>query len=242
MEKQWQTYTGRLLWAMQNAGKTNQSELARTVGVKPQSIQYLCRTDAGAQGSKHTPALAQALGVSAAWLARGEGGPHTGDGSLNWRTESGRGFYEEGRDGQAPVIGSFRVSGSGDVERIDLPEGEADGHVRMPLHAPGACAVRIKGNALAPYVKDGQYLLLEPGGALHAEENLAITFKDQRTVIRELLLRKTDTLVVLPVHGGQTEALELGDIADVVPIVCVVPQSKWVADRHDATITPNLTD
>lgn len=75
MNNEWGTFTGRLLWAMKRAGRTNQSELARAVGVKPQSIQYLLRTEAGAQGSKYTPALAQQLGVSSRWLASGDGPP-----------------------------------------------------------------------------------------------------------------------------------------------------------------------
>lgn len=226
---EWKTYSGRLLWAMHQAGKTNQSELARAVGVKPQSIQYLCRAEAGAQGSKHTSALARVLGVSAAWLARDEGLPT--EGTPAWYAESAAGgAYAVGPEVHAPVVGSFKVSGSGDVERIDLPPGETDGHVLMPLAAPGSRAVRIKGNALAPFGKDGQYLLLQPGAPLHPEENVVITFKDQRTVIRELVHRKTETLVVLPIHGGQAEALERADLAEVTPIVCVVPPSRWVAE------------
>ena len=57
--KEWENYSGRLLWAMRRAGKTNQSELARAIGVKPQSIQYLCNPLSGAQGSLHTPAVSE---------------------------------------------------------------------------------------------------------------------------------------------------------------------------------------
>lgn len=31
---EWNTFTGRLLWAMKHAGRTNQSELARAVGAE----------------------------------------------------------------------------------------------------------------------------------------------------------------------------------------------------------------
>lgn len=227
---EWKTYTGRLLWAMRHAGMSNQSELARAVGVKPQSIQYLCRPDSGAQGSKHTAALAQVLGVSSAWLARQEGLPDAEERIGAWLTQSGVGTYALGPDMAAPVLGSLRVSGLGDAERIPLPEGETDGQLLMPVHAKGSHAMRIKGNALAPYVKDGQYLLLQPGGILYAEENVVVTLGDGRCLIREVMHRKTDTLVVLPIHGGQPEALEWTQIAEVVPVVCAVPQSRWVAD------------
>lgn len=69
------TYRERLQWAMTEARKTNQSALAREIGIKPQSIQHLLDADKNAQGSSHTPALAMALGVSPQWLATGEGSP-----------------------------------------------------------------------------------------------------------------------------------------------------------------------
>lgn len=227
MNNEWGTFTGRLLWAMKRAGRTNQSELARAVGVKPQSIQYLLRTEAGAQGSKYTPALAQQLGVSSRWLASGDGPPDQID-VLGPHAESkAAAVYAIASGMRARVTGTVRVSGTGDVERIDLPEGDSDGHVLMPLHAPGAYALRVKGNALAPYAKDGQYLLLDTEGEWHPEENLLITLADGRTVLRELLLVRADTLVVLPLHGGQPEALERAVIQSVVPVVCAVPRSLW---------------
>lgn len=227
---EWTSYAGRLLWAMRRAGKTNQSELARTVGIKPQSIQYLCRPEAGAQGSKHTAALAVALGVSSRWLARNEGSPDAAEGPGAAGEPGGLAAYEGAAAHQAGVVGSYRVSGSGDVEKIDLPAGETDGHVLLPLLVPHTQAVRVKGNALAPFVKDGQYLLIQASGAVQPEENIVITLKSGRTLIRELMHDRADTLVVLPLHGGQPEAIERHDIAQVFPILCALPRSRWRAD------------
>ncbi len=51
--------------------KKSQAELAREISVKPQTIQYLCNQKA--EWSKFTFDIAQALGISAKWLATGEG-------------------------------------------------------------------------------------------------------------------------------------------------------------------------
>ncbi len=73
------SYTERLLWAMnelplsQGRPVVGQTELARAVAVKPQSIQYLCDARNQAKGSRQTPAIARYLGVSADWLATGVG-------------------------------------------------------------------------------------------------------------------------------------------------------------------------
>lgn len=226
--KEWTTYGGRLLWAMRHAGKTNQSELARAIGVKPQSIQYLCGPESGAQGSIHTPALAQELKVSAEWLARGKGQPSDLPVASNGTSEANLATYIVAPVTRAQVMGSFKVSGAGDIEAVEATKGE--GLVQAPPLGQLARAVRIKGNALSPYVKDGQYLLLQPAGDdLQAEDNIVVTLLDGRMLIRELMYKRDDSLVVLPVHGGQPEAIEVGDILRIDAVLCVVPRRWWQA-------------
>lgn len=66
-------YSRRLKQARQHAD-LSQSELARRVGLKAQAVQYLEDADNAAMGSRYTLRLAQACGVSAAWLETGQGG------------------------------------------------------------------------------------------------------------------------------------------------------------------------
>lgn len=65
----------RIRLAMELAGMSSQSELARAVGVKPQAIQYLLDPKNSASGSKHLVRIAEALRVNAVWLATGQGTP-----------------------------------------------------------------------------------------------------------------------------------------------------------------------
>lgn len=65
-------YSERLTWAINNAGIT-QTDLARMIGVKPQTIQYLCSPKNNAQGSIHNASIAEILKISALWLETGRG-------------------------------------------------------------------------------------------------------------------------------------------------------------------------
>ncbi len=229
---EWKTFAGRLLWAMNRAGKTNQSELARAVGVKPQSIQYLCRLDSGAQGSTHTPALAQELRVAAHWLASGEGLPASLDPSGSQLGEPTAPPYAANLATRANVTGTYRLTGAGDLEAMKSPADLVAGHVLTPIATPGVHALRIKGNALSPYVKDGQYLLLQSApDSLPSEENILITLVDGRMLLRELMHQRDGSLVVLPVQGGQPEAIEASGIAQIYSVVCVVSRRWWQADQ-----------
>lgn len=242
---EWDSYTGRLLWAMSRAGKTNQSELARAVGVKPQSIQYLCDPNAGARGSSHTPSLARELGVGAEWLSTGQGQP-TGVMALGTREAASPGYavrqVEAGQSNALRVTGAVRVGAhagapmlgqSGELHRTDLTKGQSDGYLTLPLMLPGQPAVlRVQGAALAPGIKDGQCLVLQVVDdplQLEPEDTLLITLTDGRVMLRELMVVRETSLLVLPVAGGQAEPLAREDIASIELLVCVVPRRWWRA-------------
>ena len=226
---EWKTFSGRLLWAMNRAGKTNQSELARAVGVKPQSIQYLCHADSNAQGSTHTAALARELRVSADWLATGLGPAAPPEPPSFAVEEPAAAGYAAGPTLlKAPVLGTYKVSGNGEVEQVRGKSSDVGGHVPSPIMAPDVHAARVKGNALSPYAKDGQYLLLQAAPEpLPAEDVLVVTLNDGRMLVRELMHQRDGSLVLLPILGGQPEAIELSDIDHIDAVVCVLSRRWW---------------
>ena len=59
------TLANRLKKALSDVGMS-QSELARKIGIKPQSVQYLC--SGKAQGTTHAVAIATVLNISPSWL------------------------------------------------------------------------------------------------------------------------------------------------------------------------------
>lgn len=234
---EWSNYTGRLLWAMSQAGKSNQSELARAVGVKPQSIQYLCDPNSGARGSSHTPSLARELGVDAEWLATGQG--HPGGGNVVTTREAPAPGYavrpsKVSAQARLPVTGAARLlDPSGVLQRADLPEGQTDGVLTLPwLLSAQAVVLRVQGSALSPCFKDGQFLVLQAVpdlATLEPEDTLLILLNDGRCLLRELMVVRDASLLVLPVTGGQVEHIARDDIAGIELLVCTVPRRWWRA-------------
>lgn len=226
---EWGSYTGRLLWAMNQAGKTNQSELARAVGVKPQSIQYLCDPQSGARGSSHTPSLARELGVGAEWLATGVGAPQSGASSISTQESAAPGYAVQAMATTWPIKGSVRLlDGQGSLERLASQPDQGEGHLNWPMLATRHLEVlRFKGHALAPLIKDGQFLVLDQQPVqLEPEDTLILTLQDGRVLLRELMVVRTDTLLVLPVLGGQVEPITREDIVRIELLVCVLSR-RW---------------
>jgi len=65
------TFGERLLFALEQVGMS-QSELARVVGIKPQSVQYLCTSSNAGTRSKYATEIAITLNVRSEWLLSGE--------------------------------------------------------------------------------------------------------------------------------------------------------------------------
>lgn len=227
--KEWESYAGRLLWAMRRAGKTNQSELARAVGVKPQSIQYLCDPQSGARGSSHTPSLARVLGVQADWLATGQGTPDVAP--LPRTAEPAVAYVLP----QLGVQGAFRALPQGGVIELagGVDSGLSGGRVTVPVVSGQGRALRVSGEGLAPYARDGQFLLLQAlqAGATEVEpdDTLLITLQDGQAIVRELIANRGDHLVVQPIMGGVPEVIPHTDVLAIEAIMGVASRRWWQA-------------
>lgn len=161
-------------------------------------------------------------------------------------TYSGRPQYL----GVAPVNGIARVNEEGffQAEHFQARQG---GWVPSFSANPGTYALLVKGDGLAPVYESGQYLLIEPGAAVHPGERVLLTFKDGRQAIRRLLFQRPDEVSVTSVTKVEPQTIEVRDIAAMDPIFGVIEASRWMAElpgvkrgdeaatgQHDASELP----
>ena len=157
----------------------SQSQLARLVGVKQQTISYICSPDNPASTSRYATQIAAALGVNPVWLQTGDGGQYN------------------------PTV-SIEVSGVRTlVKRIPLLETDAvlpflngtqqatskqKGLEMMTDHnvSDKAFAIEIEGDSMKPKFKSGDRVVIEPdirpepGDFVAASIGNAITFRKYR--------------------------------------------------------------
>lgn len=174
------TYADRLKAALKDSGKT-QTQLADAVGVKQQTIQYLCSRG---KGSTKNQKIADYLGVSARWLETGEGSQHVG-------TESNVTYLSQ-VEHMVPLVSWVRA-GEFCEAHDPFQSGDAEEWIPKP---PGAgkntYSLRIKGDSMtSPYptqrsYPEGMIIIVDPSkevlpgmrGIFKLPDSNEVTFKE----------------------------------------------------------------
>lgn len=164
----------RIRQVLEEKGIT-QAQLARLVGVKQQTISYICGTDNPATSSRYATKIAQALGVNPAWLQSGEGSQH--DPVVRIELDG-----REVAVRQVPLL-------EGD-EAVAFAEGrEAKQGKTLMTDAEistRAFAMEIEGESMAPAFKPGDRVVIdtkvmpEPGDFVAAKAQGLLTFRKYR--------------------------------------------------------------
>jgi len=145
------SYADRLNHAM-NLIPISQVELARNVGIKQQSIQYLCSGKAA--GSKHTAKIAQILGVRPQWLATGEGPMQEGE-----ESNVSPGPLIQGK---VPLISWVRAGEWQEVIDPRIP-GDAEDWIETTVQVrTHTFALRVQGDSMEPDFPEGMLIVVEP--------------------------------------------------------------------------------
>ena len=69
-------------------------------------------------------------------------------------------------------------------------------------------------------------MVVEPNGAICNGEYVALKLKDGRRLVKELLFRHSDSLVLQSANGSQRLTIEKKDIEQIYPVAAIVPPSK----------------
>jgi SOS-response transcriptional repressor LexA len=191
------TFSQRLNYVM-SYKQFSQSALARMIGVKPQSIQYLCHNNA--KSSRLTPQIAEALEVNLEWLALGVG--------KTWAEEAQNDTLVSQQvpliswdqltefDPQHPAA-TFQHSAQLLLSDVDLGE--------------SGYALKIDNDAMSPRFEEGTVIFVDPTCQPEHKDYVIVRLANNQVVFRRLLVDGDDQYLVAthPVY----KTIELKDAA-----------------------------
>lgn len=219
-------YKDRLNAAMDEAGVST-SELARTLGVSYQAVKKVRDGLSSQFNTDNNLTAAKRLGVNSDWLASGKGPKKvTADPEEPQPEYAGKPRPSR----RVVVVGTAKLGDNGFYEEISSIPGAGDGHLDVASDDPNAYVLRVRGSSMAPAIRDGWYVLIEPNGRCAAGEPVLIKLRDGRKMVKEFIYERADAIEVLSVHGEHRITIYREELESMQPVAGIFPPSKWKPD------------
>ena len=195
------TLSERLIYALQVTG-VSQSELARRIGIKQQSISQICSGKSAR--SRYTTQIAEALGISSHWLATGDGEIGLGISNVAVGPEI---------TGKIPLINWVQAGHWTDIREV-ITHGDAEEwrEVTGKVHE-GCFALRVKGDSMEnpngkQSIPEGSIIIVDPDAS----------YSSGSLVVARLEHSNEATLKQLVFDGGKKFLKPLNPQYPAVPI------------------------
>ncbi|MCQ4267371.1 XRE family transcriptional regulator [Pseudomonas stutzeri] len=202
----------------------SEGELARQSGVSQPTIHRIITGESNDPRQSNVEKIAKALGVSAHWLRHG--GPD--DRAVKEKPSA----YDQ-NVGPGPaivtpfraikIVGTAQMGSEGYWYALD----DGDGTVDVPSRDPGAYALRLRGDSMAPAIRSGWIAVCEPNHSWVPGEYVMIRLVDGESMVKELLFANDTEVSVMSVNdafGRRTIPVE--QIEAIHYVGAILPPSK----------------
>lgn len=209
---------GKRIKAARDHKSMTQAQLAQLSGVAQGDISKL--ENGHVAGSTKVVQLARALQCDPYWLATGEG--------QVWGQTADEQMEFDGRGGNVvgiPVLGSSEFLPGG-VE-IDESDSSTSGVV-LGSGVHEGYAVKVLGDANAPVLKEGQFVVLERCyGSLPPGELALFRLSSGPDLLMEFLRETENAFHVDSPSWGDRKTIRKDDVRQVDAVVAIVSGSRW---------------
>lgn len=196
------------------------ARLAKVAGVTPKAASKWLNGEA-IPGPSKMLAIATELGVRREWLQFDEGVMLSETGQRITNVEPGPDITSPYR--AVKIVGTAQMGAEGYWHALD----DGDGVVDIPSRDPGAYALRLKGDSMAPAIRSGWIAVCEPNGRLVPGEYVMIRLRDGESMLKLLSYAndvEVGVLSVNPAYDMRTIAFD--DIEQIHFVGAIVPPSK----------------
>ncbi len=132
---------------------------------------------------------------------------------------------------RVPVVGSAQLGDDGYWAELEHPVGHGDGYIDFHTTDPNAYALRCKGDSMAPRIKEGEFVLVEPNSVPHPGDEVMVKSEDGRVMIKELLYVREGLVHLASVneaHGRIT--IPVDQITAMHLVAGIAKRVRWRPD------------
>lgn len=196
------------------------ARLAKVAGVTPKAASKWLNGEA-IPGPSKLLAIALELGVRREWLQYEEGPMTASQADPGSNVVPGPLIASPFKE--IRIVGTAQMGSEGYWYAMD----EADGFVDVPSRDPGAYALRLRGDSMAPAIRSGWIAVCEPNHSWVPGEYVMIRLVDGESMVKELLYANDTEVSVMSVNdafGRRTIPVE--QIETIHYVGAILPPSK----------------
>lgn len=127
----------------------------------------------------------------------------------------------------APVVGTAELGPEGYWTELEHPVGHGDGVVDIPSRDPNVYALRVVGDSMAPAIRSGWIVVVEPSRELVPGEFVLVVTRDGRSMVKEFIADLGDDIYLMSVNQEvRPLTLQKDRIEKIHYVGFIVPPSK----------------
>lgn len=218
-------------------GEKSPADIARATGKTPGAVSQWLDGQTRSLKAETAALLESATGYRAGWIATGKGEKriHAASsippsGNFGHPTAVFSDAGQVSRMARVAVVGTARMGDNGYYEEISSMPGAGDGTVLAQSDDPNAYALRVRGDSMFPAIRDGWYVVIEPGATPTPGEYVLIKLRNGQKMVKELILHRSDSITVVSVNGEKRRTIMADEIDPhygIQAVVSILAPSKW---------------
>lgn len=123
-----------------------------------------------------------------------------------------------------PIVGNTQGGPDHQWVEMDYPVGYGDEYIAMTSRDPHAYALRVRGNSMAPRIREGEVILVEPTTVAEAGDDVVVRTLDGQVMVKTLVsTRNGETILDSIAKDYDRIVLRQEKIEWIHPVMGVIP-------------------
>ena len=127
-----------------------------------------------------------------------------------------------------PIVGTVQGGDDGFLLETEFPVGYGDGSVDFQTRQPNAYALRVRGDSMRPRIKNGEFIIVDPGREVNPGDDVVVCLKDGRRMVKELLYVRDGDVTLGSINNGHGNVTARQDqIEKIHYVAAVLPRGAF---------------
>lgn len=124
-----------------------------------------------------------------------------------------------------PVVGTLQGGTDG---YLAYDQTDLDGIVTHYSDDPGAYAMRIRGDSMAPRIRHGEFVVVEPCREAMPGDDVAVELRNGRRVVKTFLYERDGEITLGSINNGHGNiTVNRADVVTMLPVVAILPRMAF---------------